>query len=107
MKIWLDDQYDDEDAKLRRPPEGYIGAHTVNEVKRLIEEAEIKGEPIEHLDLDNDLGPEYTKDGGEGHCLLDWLIERETFYDFDVHTQNINERENMLRTKARFWPTDN
>ena len=104
MKIWLDDQYDDEVATKRKPPKGYIGVHTVNEAKRLIEEAEEKGEPIEHLSLDNDLGPEYSKDGGEGHCLLDWLIERGTFYDFDPHSQNVNERDNMLRTKARFWP---
>ena len=43
MKIWVDD--------LREAPEGYRGARSVNEAIRLIEKAELEGEPIEVLDL--------------------------------------------------------
>lgn len=102
-KIWLDDLYDDEDSLHRRPPKGYIPVHSVNEAKRLIEELENKGETIELLSLDNDLG-KYEPDGGDGHKLLDWLIERNTFYDFVPHTSNTVEYNNMLRTKNRYWP---
>ena len=102
-KIWLDDLYDDEESINRRTPKGYIPVHSVNEAKRLIEELESKGESIELLSLDNDLG-KYESDGGDGHKLLDWLIERGTFYDFVPHTSNVVENDNMLRTKNRYWP---
>ena len=101
MKIWLDDQID-EDIKARKVPKGYVGVHSVNEAKRLIEEAEARGEEIELLDLDNDLG-DYNYDGGDGNQLVKWLAERGTFYWFEVHTMNIVEKENMLRTRDRFW----
>ena len=51
MKLWLDD--------LRPVPYGYEGAKSVNEAKKLIQEAEHNGIEIEALDLDHDLG-----DGG-------------------------------------------
>lgn len=102
-KIWLDDLYDDEESTYRRTPIGYTPAHSVNEAKRLIEEFEQKGEVIELLDLDNDLGI-YEPDGGDGHKLLDWLIERETFYNIQIHTSNVVEKEKMLKTIERYWP---
>lgn len=103
MKIWLDDQYDDENTSSRAIPKGYVGAHSVNEVKSLIEDAESRGEEIEMLDLDNDLG-DYSEDGGDGHKLLEWLIERETFYPINIHSMNTVEKENMIRTINRYWP---
>lgn len=48
MKLWLDD--------LRPVPYGYEGAKSVNEAKKLIQEAEHNGIEIEALDLDHDLG---------------------------------------------------
>ena len=102
MKIWLDDQIDSGLDK-RKAPKGYVGAHSVNEAKKLIIEAESKNEEIELLDLDNDLG-DYNFDGGDGNKLLDWLIERGTFYPIELHTMNVVERENMLRTIRKYWP---
>lgn len=102
MKIWLDDQIDS-GLEKRKAPKGYVGAHSVNEVKKLIIEAESKNEEIELLDLDNDLG-DYNFDGGDGNKLLEWLIERGTFYPIELHTMNVVERENMLRTINRYWP---
>ena len=48
MKIWVDD--------IRPIPEGYVGTKSVNETIQLIIEAENKGQIIELLDLDHDLG---------------------------------------------------
>ena len=71
MKIWLDD--------LRPAPWGYESARSVNEAKTLIREAERNGIEIEVLDLDHDLG-DFANQGGDAIKLLDWLVERETFY---------------------------
>lgn len=95
MKIWLDDE--------RAVPDGYVGAHSVNEVKRLVEHCEANGIPIELIDCDNDLG-QYYPDGGDGHKILPWLIERETFYPIKIHTMNVVERQNMELTLERYWP---
>lgn len=94
MKIWLDD--------LRPVPSGYVGARSVNEAISLIKEAEEKGIEIELLDLDHDLGDFYS-DGGDAIKILDWLVERETFYPVTIHTANPVGRANMERMIARFW----
>ena len=78
MKLWLDD--------LREIPKDYTHhAHSVNEAKKLICCAEEVGEIIEQISLDHDLG-DYFEDGGDGICLLDWLVERQTFYPIVFHT---------------------
>ena len=79
MKLWLDD--------LRPVPYGYEGAKSVNEAKKLIQEAEHNGIEIEALDLDHDLG-DYADQGGDAIRLLEWLAERETFYPVEIHTAN-------------------
>ncbi|MBP3423099.1 MAG: hypothetical protein J6K86_04965, partial [Clostridia bacterium] len=71
MKIWLDD--------VRPAPEGYVLCHSVNEAIAAVLEAECRGEEIEVIDCDHDLG-DYYPDGGDGIKLLDWLAERQTFY---------------------------
>ena len=96
MKIWLDD--DDN----RPMPDGYERAYSVRDAKNLIITAEIIGDTIEELNLDNDLGI-YSGDGGDGHNLLDWLVETERFYPVVLHTMNPVERANMERTIKRFW----
>lgn len=68
MKIWLDDQLDDPELPARHVPDGWIGAKNSEEFKRLVTEAKERGEKIESLDLDNDLGGD-----NEGFRLLDWL----------------------------------
>ena len=94
MKLWLDD--------LRPVPYGYEGAKSVNEEKKLIQEAEHNGIEIEALDLDHDLG-DYADQGGDAIRLLDWLAERETFYPVEIHTANPVGRANMERILARYW----
>ena len=94
MKLWLDD--------LRPVPYGYEGAKSVNEAKKLIEEAEHNGIEIEALDLDHDLG-DYADQGGDAIRLLDWLAERGTFYPVEIHTANPVGRANMERILARYW----
>ena len=94
MKLWLDD--------LRPVPYGYEGAKSVNEAKKLIQEAEHNGIEIEALDLDHDLG-DYADQGGDGIKLLDWLAERGTFYPVEIHTANPVGRANMERILARYW----
>lgn len=94
MKLWLDD--------LRPVPYGYEGAKSVNEAKKLIQEAEHNGIEIEALDLDHDLG-DYADQGGDAIRLPDWLAERGTFYPVEIHTANPVGRANMERILARYW----
>ena len=94
MKIWLDD--------IRPVPEGYVGARSVNETIRLIEDAESKGVEIEILDLDHALG-DFASDGGDAIKILDFLVERETYYPIAIHTSNPVGRANMERMINRFW----
>ena len=94
MKLWLDD--------LRPVPYGYEGAKSVNEAKKLIQEAEHNGIEIEALDLDHDLG-DYADQGGDAIRLLDWLAECGTFYPVEIHTANPVGRANMERILARYW----
>lgn len=94
MKIWLDD--------VREAPAGYLLCKSVNEAKRAIEQAERDGIKIEEVNCDHDLG-DYAYDGGDGIKLLDWMVERETFYDIVLHTMNPVGRDNMLRTIRRYW----
>lgn len=85
-----------------RCPYGYEGAKSVNEAKKLIQEAEHNGIEIEALDLDHDLG-DYADQGGDAIRLLDWLAERGTFYPVEIHTANPVGRANMERILARYW----
>ena len=94
MKIWLDD--------LREAPQGFLLCKSVNEAKRAIISAEERGENIELIDCDHDLG-DYFLDGGDGIKLLDWLAERGTFYPISLHTMNPVGRDNMLRTINAYW----
>lgn len=94
MKIWVDD--------LRPVPDGYVGAKSVNETIRIIEQAEVDKEEIECIDLDHDLG-DYAVDGGDAIKILDYLAERETFYPIKIHTANPVGRANMERMINRFW----
>lgn len=93
MKIWLDD--------VRPAPAGYVLAKSVNEAKKIIEENE-KTQVIELIDCDHDLG-DYFFDGGDGIKLLDFLVERGTFYPIKLHTMNPVGRDNMQRVIDRYW----
>lgn len=94
MKIWLDD--------IRPAPDGYEIAHSVNEAINLILKAENDGVRITAIDCDHDLG-DYAMDGGDGIKLLDWLVERNTFYPIELHTANPVGRDNMARLIKRYW----
>ena len=95
MKIWVDD--------MRPAPKGYVAARSVEETIRIIERTESRGEPIELIDLDHDLG-EYAQFGGDAIRILDYLVERKTFCPVRIHTANPVGRANMERIIRRFWP---
>jgi hypothetical protein len=95
VKIWVDD--------IRPVPEGYEGTKSVNETKALIEQIESAGGSIDLIDLDHDLG-DYAAYGGDAIKILDYLVERETFYPIAIHTANPVGRANMERMIRRFWP---
>ena len=95
IKLWLDD--------LRTAPEGFVHVKSVNQAIKEIEKCNKEGETIELLDLDHDLG-DYAEDGGDAIKLLDYLVERKTFYPIKIHTANPVGRANMQRMIERYWP---
>ena len=95
IKIYVDD--------VRDIPEGYIGTRSVNQTIDFIKEIESHDGSIDVIDLDHDLG-DYAYDGGDAIKILDFLVERETFYPIAFHTANPVGRANMERMIRRFWP---
>ena len=93
-KIWLDD--------VRPAPEGYVHCHSVKEAMLQIILSEAADVKIELIDCDHDLG-DYATQGGDGIKLIDWLVERRTFYPIRLHTQNPVGRETMQREIERYW----
>ena len=94
LKLWLDD--------LRPAPEEYVRCLSVAEAKLYISAAERSGIPVEVIDCDHDLGV-YSRLGGDGIKLLDWLAERGTAYPVKLHTMNPVGRENKQREIERYW----
>ena len=94
MKLWLDD--------IRPAPAGYKWVHSVNGAKQSIVACEKRGEPVELLDLDHDLG-DYAHRGGDAIKLIYWLIERNTLYKIRLHTMNPVGRQNMQSMIERYW----
>lgn len=94
----MDDLIDEKDSN-RVNPKGYVGAHSVNEAIELVEDAIRRGEVIELIDLDHDLGDYAPK-------FLDYLVEHEIFPPVKFHTSNITGRNNMRTIVNRFWPED-
>ena len=45
----------------------------------------------------------FANQGGDAIKLLDWLVERETFYTVEIHTANPVGRANMESVLARYW----
>ena len=95
VKIWVDD--------IRPVPKGYMGTKSVKETIELIRKVEAEGGKIEELNLDHDLG-DYFKYGGDAIKILDYLVERETYYPISIHTANPVGRANMERIIRRYWP---
>jgi len=91
LKIWLDD--------IRPVPEGYVWCKSVNEAITVIEDNKNN---IGVIDLDHDLG-DFTKDGGDAICLMDYLVENGLFYKLNFHTANPVGLANMKRMYNRYW----
>lgn len=95
MKLWLDD--------IKQAPSDYMyHAYSVDAAKMMILEAERNGDNIDCIDCDYDLG-DYSQYGGDGIKLLDWLVERGTFYPIKLHTANTVGKANMERMIQRYW----
>jgi hypothetical protein len=89
MKIFLDDQMNEPEMPNRQVPGGYVGARNFKEFKQIFEEALARGETIEALDFDNDLGEGET----EGWEIAKWLTENhpeifENIVQLSVHSEN-------------------
>lgn len=97
IKIYLDDE--------RLAPKGYEGCCSVKETIKLINLCESSGTYIEEINLDTDLG-NYAKDGGNAIKLLDYLVERRTFYKVVLHSLNPDDKADMQRVIGRYWPKD-
>ena len=97
IKIYLDDE--------KSAPKGYEQCHSVEETIKLINLCERSGTYIEEINLDSDLG-EYSKEGGDAIKLLDYLVERKTFYKVKLHTSNPEDKADMQRVIDRYWPKD-
>ena len=88
MKIFLDDQIDAD--RKDWIPEGWVGARNFAEFKEVFEEALARGEKIEALDFDNDLGEGEM----EGWEIARWVTENhpEIFKEnpeLKAHSQNL------------------
>ena len=94
IRIWLDD--------IRPSPYGYICCRSVKEAELIIRKAEQFGLTIVNINCDHDLGI-YAKLGGDGIKLLDFLVERGTFYHVFLHTMNPVGRQNMQNMIDRYW----
>ena len=94
VSLWLDDS--------RPAPEGYIRCRSVLETELYIACAEENGSEIVVIDCDHDLGI-YSRLGGDGIKLLDWLAERGTLYPVALHTMNPVGRDNMQRIIDKYW----
>ena len=97
IKIYIDDE--------REAPDGYEKCLSVNKAIKLIELCEKSGTYIEEINLDTDLG-NYAKDGGNAIKLLDYLVERRTFYKVVLHSLNPDDKADMQRVIGRYWPKD-
>ena len=92
MKIFLDDLYETE--RKSWIPDGYVGVKNFEEFKKLLEDALERGDKIEGLSFDNDLGAGEI-DGWE---VAKWLMEThpEIFADnpeLTAHSSNPDGRE--------------
>ena len=111
MKLWVDD--------VRKAPEGYVWAKSVNEAKSWIESFEEGVEICVRdprfnlgdksvlvtddliidaisllIDIDHDAG-DYASDGGDYIKLLDWLEETGRNYPIRIHSMNPVGVQNM------------
>lgn len=97
IKIYLDDE--------KQAPKGYEECSSVADTIKLIELCERSGTYIEELNLDTDLG-NCAQYGGDAIKLLDYLVERRTFYKVVLHSANPENRADMQKVIDRYWPKD-
>jgi len=89
-KLWLDDQINDLETPVRWAPEGFIGAGSTEEAKKLV----VKNGPPGFMDLDHDLGGDDT-----AMIFLNWLFSSygcEYPPDYNVHSENPIGRDNIV-----------
>lgn len=98
MKIFLDD--------IRKEPLGFVRTYTVESTKHLIRACIVKGECVEILSLDNDLGEGIE----EGYKVLDWLeelhFENPEFplpHEVRVHSANPVARKRMQQVINKLY----
>jgi hypothetical protein len=92
MKLWLDD--------IRRCPEGYTHARSVNEAIKLLGQHDCT-----YASLDHDLG-DFADDGGDGFKLVLWMAEHDRWPSegIRIHSANPPGMARMLADIDRFGP---
>ena len=88
-KLWLDDQIHDPDTPVRHTPEGYLGASTSDEAKKLVETL---GTPV-YMSLDFDLGG-----GDTARRFLDWLayeFQSPIPPEYEIHSENVEGQKDI------------
>lgn len=94
MRLFLDDLFDT--IRKSEIPENYIGVRNFTDFKKLLEDALERGERIEGISFDNDLGEGEM----EGWEIARWLTEvhPEIFAqnpELRVHSGNLPGRESL------------
>lgn len=98
IRIWLDDEADDEGKTYRKTPEGYTPIRTPDEFRATVMRCIEQGVRIAAIDFDNDLGVKGAENEGNG--LLKWMLREypEIFLDdieLRVHSLNVEEERKM------------
>jgi hypothetical protein len=103
MKLWLDDQLDDNDVPARWTPAGWVGVKSALQACRLIATGKVT-----HLSLDHDLGP----NRGTGYlvaCFVEKHAHELPPMEWAIHSANPVGRERMARAlenASRRWAMD-
>lgn len=104
IRIWLDDEADDEGKTYRKTPPGYTPIKTADHFRTIVKQCVEKGVRIAAIDFDNDLGIKGAENEGNG--LLKWMLAEypEIFLgdiELRVHSMNVEEKRKMSEETDR------
>lgn len=92
--LWIDDVRDFPQFIYKNTNVRWTRVRSVEKAKYCIQYMESIGHPYDLISTDHDAG-EYSADGGDYICLLDWLEETGRNYPIRIHSMNPVGVENM------------